>query len=127
MNLHKYGRVGQLLCHVWADSEWTEHQTLDDLGIVAAVVAGLRAIFPGRNDAGPLVTDPKQWKVTRWSEDPFACRILFAGEGAVPSGAGAQCTHGALLGGVSAAVEVLNEMELRDEEDESEFCAAHLL
>merc|ERR1711963_617863 len=76
------------------------------------------------------IEEPIQWHVTRWSKDPFACgaysevqgiggserdraayadtegRVFFAGEGAVPTDYGAQCTHGAFLSGVSTAVEV---------------------
>lgn len=132
LNLHKYGRTGQLLCHIWADAEWREHQELDDAGVVDAVVCGLRKMFPA--DAGsdaPKVPAPRQWKVTRWAQDPFAvgayselqspmaCEldrkeyartegsVLFAGEGATPSEEGAQCTHGAFLSGCTAAVEVM--------------------
>jgi len=144
LNLHKYGRSGCLLCHIWADAEWGEvHQKLTDAQIVSEVVAALRIIYPrtptrhtetyGREGAtdGVFVTDPVQTKVTRWALDPFALgayselqdpsaserdrdvyarsegRLLFAGEGAAPGMVGAQCTHGAVLSGVAAAVNLL--------------------
>lgn len=137
LNLHKYGRNGQLLCHIWGDADWSEHATLSDEQIVAEVVAALRAMYPQApaHLAVPadehFVTKPIQWKVTRWSMDPFALgayselqspeaseadhtilarpegRIFFAGEACVPSMAGAQCTHGALLSGARAALGVL--------------------
>merc|ERR1711879_465864 len=77
-----------------------------------------------------VVANPAQATVTRWSTDPFSLgayselqhplasdrdrevyaktegNVLFTGEGAEPLLTGAQCTHGALLGGVSAALEV---------------------
>merc|ERR1711920_453131 len=135
LNLHKYGRKGQLLCHIWADAEWLEHSSLTDQEVVAEVVGALRAAFPRDSSdpsrPGPLVSEPNQSKVTRWASDPLTLgaysecqhpdasensrevyartedRVLFAGEGAIPGALGAQCTHGALLSGVSAAVEVL--------------------
>lgn len=133
LNLHKYGRGGQLLCHIWADSSWTEHRDLSDSEVVAEVVSALRVMFPGTSKAGPFVTTPVQAKVTRWSLDPFALgayselqdvraseddRILYsqpdghvhyAGEGAVPSDCGAQCADGALLSGLAAALSILEQ------------------
>merc|ERR1711924_379481 len=77
------GRQGQLLCHIWADAEWIEYQSLCDEDIVAEIVAALRAMFPTTlacHDGcttdccgvHPLVTGPAQAKVTRWAQDPFA-------------------------------------------------------
>lgn len=134
LNLHKYGREGQVLCHIWGDAEWAEHGELDDAGVVAEVVAALRAAFPASWGAGAdeaLVTEPRQAHVTRWARDPFTLgayselqtphaserdrdlyaravgRVFFSGEGAVPGPEGAQCTHGAFVGGVHAALQVL--------------------
>lgn len=146
LNLHKYGRSGQILAHIWADAEWgEEHRKLSDAEIISQVVAALRTVYPGaasgsatgaadaasRPSCDPLVADPVQAKVTRWAEDPFALgayselqdphaserdrdiyakpegRVLFAGEGAAPGVVGAQCTHGALLSGVAATVNLL--------------------
>ncbi|CAE7505727.1 PAO4 [Symbiodinium natans] len=138
LNLHKYGREGQLLCHIWGDSNWEEHSRLTDEEVVREVVGGLRAIFPARSSKGDdhkqdFVPFPPLWKVTRWSLDPFALgaytefqdplaseedrdiyarpegRLLFTGEGAVPGHVGAQCTHGAVFGGACAAVALLSE------------------
>ena len=127
LNLHRYGRRGQLLCHIWGDAEWEEHPRLSDVEVASAVVGALRAIFPGP----PAVPEPAQFRVTRWAEDPFAAgayselqsveaseadrracaapvgRLLFAGEAAVPAAAGSQCTHGALLSGAAAARDVI--------------------
>ena len=139
LNLHKYGRTGQLLCHIWGDAQWEEHQHLQDEEVVLAVVNGLRAMF-GQD----WISFPTLWKVTRWSLDPFALgaytefqdvlaseddrdiymraegRLLFAGEGAVPGEAGAQCTHGAVFSGTSAAMTVLGrDMGLTGKEAEN--------
>ncbi|CAE7897764.1 PAO4, partial [Symbiodinium sp. KB8] len=139
LNLHKYGREGQLLCHIWGDSNWEEHAVLSDEEVVMEVVRGLRAMFPAKagSDDGSQAQDdlpfPPLWKVTRWSLDPFALgaytefqdpkaseddrdiyarpegRLLFTGEGAVPGHVGAQCTHGAVFGGASSAIALLSE------------------
>eukprot|EP00439_Symbiodinium_sp_Y106_P014216 s7710_g2.t1 len=139
LNLHKYGREGQLLCHIWGDSNWEEHAVLSDEEVVMEVVRGLRAMFPAKaasHDGAPAQDDvpfPALWKVTRWSLDPFALgaytefqdpraseddrdiyarpegRLLFTGEGAVPGHVGAQCTHGAVFGGAFAAISLLSE------------------
>merc|ERR1712039_291110 len=57
--------------------------------------------------------------------------VLFAGEGAIPGYIGAQCTHGALLSGVSSAVEIIaaryQANEANDEERPTTFPAAGLL
>ncbi|CAE8597374.1 unnamed protein product [Polarella glacialis] len=139
LNLHKYGRAGQILCHIWADAEWKEHTLLSDEAVVAAVVDSLRAIYPkspshavdSKDEAQDFLPFPVQWKVTRWAQDPFALgayselqgpgasevdrqvyarpegRLLFTGEGAVSGPVGAQCTHGAVLGGAACAVALL--------------------
>eukprot|EP00931_Biecheleriopsis_adriatica_P077053 TRINITY_DN50690_c0_g1_i1.p1 TRINITY_DN50690_c0_g1~~TRINITY_DN50690_c0_g1_i1.p1 ORF type:complete len:649 (-),score=113.59 TRINITY_DN50690_c0_g1_i1:94-2040(-) len=143
LNLHKYGRSGQLLCHIWADAEWKEHEALSDRDVVAAVIDGLRLMFPrdpssvsgpgtAHVEASDFVQMPVQSKVTRWSTDRFALGayselqdpdasekdrtlyarqeglLLFTGEGAVSGPVGAQCTHGAVLGGANAAVKLLS-------------------
>ncbi|CAJ1394603.1 unnamed protein product [Effrenium voratum] len=46
LNLHKYGREGQLLCHIWGDANWEEHSSLGDEELALHVVNGLRAMFP---------------------------------------------------------------------------------
>eukprot|EP00927_Polykrikos_kofoidii_P065301 TRINITY_DN61078_c0_g1_i1.p1 TRINITY_DN61078_c0_g1~~TRINITY_DN61078_c0_g1_i1.p1 ORF type:complete len:684 (+),score=119.14 TRINITY_DN61078_c0_g1_i1:62-2113(+) len=140
LNLHKYGRPCQLLCHIWADAEWAEHRHLSDTEVVGEVVGALRAMFAGDTPSGEsLVSDPAQWHVTRWTEDKFTHgaysdlqsplaseadraiyartegHVLFAGEGAVPGHAGAQCTHGAVFSGVSAASELLAKLPPRDD------------
>eukprot|EP00438_Fugacium_kawagutii_P031112 Skav214918 [mRNA] locus=scaffold2073:141910:143457:- [translate_table: standard] len=136
LNLHKYGRSGQLLCHIWGDSRWEEHKDLTDEEVVLEVVKGLRAMFA---DDPKLISFPPLWKVTRWSLDPFALgaytefqdvmaseddrdiymrtegRLFFAGEGAVPGDVGAQCTHGAVFSGASAAVTMLHRTELAEQ------------
>ena len=128
LNLHKYGRKGQLLCHIWGDAQWEAHKQLQDEEVVSEVVKGLRAMFSDEQD---LISFPPLWKVTRWSLDPFALgaytefqdvmaseedrdiymrahgRLLFAGEGAIPGDFGAQCTHGAVLSGAHAAMTLL--------------------
>ena len=128
LNLHKYGRKGQLLCHIWGDAQWEGHKQLQDEEVVSEVVKGLRAMFSDEQD---LISFPPLWKVTRWSLDPFALgaytefqdvmaseedrdiymrahgRLLFAGEGAIPGDFGAQCTHGAVLSGAHAAMTLL--------------------
>merc|ERR1711879_659754 len=81
LNLHKYGREGQLLCHIWGDADWTEHRDMCDRDVVATVVQALRAMFQGLGkvctnelakdcDSTELVTYPAQAKVTRWGADP---------------------------------------------------------
>eukprot|EP00929_Paragymnodinium_shiwhaense_P047872 TRINITY_DN24285_c0_g1_i1.p1 TRINITY_DN24285_c0_g1~~TRINITY_DN24285_c0_g1_i1.p1 ORF type:complete len:473 (-),score=103.42 TRINITY_DN24285_c0_g1_i1:522-1919(-) len=50
LNLHKYGRHGQLLCHIWADAEWAAFCSLSDGEVVQEVVDALRAMF-GRTAA----------------------------------------------------------------------------
>ncbi|CAJ1366097.1 unnamed protein product [Effrenium voratum] len=126
LNLHKYGREGQLLCHIWGDANWEEHSSLGDEELALHVVNGLRAMFPKE-----VISFPPLWKVTRWSLDPFALgaytefqdpsaseadrdvygrmedRLAFAGEGALPGPMGAQCTHGAVFSGGHAAVQIL--------------------
>lgn len=133
MNLHKYGRRGQLLCHIWGDAQWEQHEHLSDEELVLEVVKGLRAMFPQDQE---LILLPPLYKVTRWSLDPFALgaytefqasaaseedrtlyaraeqRLHFAGEGAICGDLGAQCTHGAVLSGAWAAVELLRRMQL---------------
>ena len=141
LNLHKYGRAGQLLCHIWGDAQWEAHQHLKDEEVVLEVVKGLRAMLA--RDDRDLISFPPLWKVTRWSLDPFALgaytefqdvlaseddrdiymrsegRLLFAGEGAIPGDDGAQCSHGAVLSGASAAMTVLGrDMGMTDQEPE---------
>jgi len=138
LNIHRFGRVGQLLCHIWADAEWSQHAELADEAVAKEVVAALRAIYPGDASGHEVVPIPAQFKVTRWSQDPYALgaysdfqhpeaceedrtalaeregRLFFAGEAAVPNMVGAQCTHGAVLSGAAAAVDVLAQLGLRD-------------
>eukprot|EP00439_Symbiodinium_sp_Y106_P022994 s7710_g2.t2 len=113
LNLHKYGREGQLLCHIWGDSNWEEHAVLSDEEVVMEVVRGLRAMFPAKaashDGAYTEFQDPRASEDDR---DIYATpegRLLFTGEGAVPGHVGAQCTHGAVFGGAFAAISLLSE------------------
>merc|ERR1711918_300239 len=98
------------------DAEWEDHKTLSDEAVAAEVVKALQSIYPknpcsdakSSQEAEHFVSFPAQWKVTRWSQDPFALGaytelqspsaserdrqiyaqqeglLLFTGEGAVP-------------------------------------------
>lgn len=140
LNLHRFGRQGQLLCHIWADAEWRDHELLSDDAVVLAVVAALRSMFPppGQQQEDSedrlWIAAPLQFSVTRWAQDPFALgayseiqspdatcddreicgategTVLFAGEATISGHVGAQCTHGALLSGAAAALKLYHRV-----------------
>lgn len=134
LNLHKYGKQGQLLCHIWGDGKM-EMCGKTDCEVVREVLAALSLMFC------QSVPEPLQYIVTRWSEDPFALdaysqggcksspadfrlaaeplydaigrpRVFFAGEGMVPKLRGGQCTHGAMASGVEVARDIASILGL---------------
>lgn len=132
LNAHAYGKPNTIVAHL-APPFAEGFCGLSDDEVIAEVTSVMRRMFKAHlrpSEPLPKILDSR---VTRWGEDPFSCgaysymrvgsdpsdiaalaapeydgRVHFAGEAC--SVEGAQCVHGALLTGQSAAAAVLRQL-----------------
>jgi len=81
-NLHRVGKTGVLLAHIWAESNF-DISSMSDQAVVKEVMSGLRQWMVWRAAVG-VECDPVPWPcqylVTRWGTDPFTLGSYSAPE-----------------------------------------------